>query len=387
MTAVSALRKNIFALSFFYSLPFGLLLYFNSSLLIERGLSEQASGVVLAGGYALSMLIMLTLPRLLRLYGNRMLFVVGTFLCAVLFLLVSMLHSPVLVAILLAVGIGVAVSTHVLFDIFLATTSGDVDKVGGRRGLFATLQNVAYILAQLLSIIILAHAALAYLYATAALALFVLAITGGALVRRFRDAPYEPYDWPGVWQRLSESKDLRSVFFIQLLLRIFYSVMVIYTPLYLHHHLGIPFESMALIFAVMIIPFLFLEIPVGRLEDSAWGEQEVLITGFVLLAITTGVLSFIVTPSIAVWAVALFATRVGASLVDIGSETYFFKHIHGGDSGEVSAFRVLHPLAYIIGPLASALFLYVFPLQYLFIALGILMLLGVIPSLILKDTK
>ncbi len=112
-----------------------------------------------------------------------------------------------------------------------------------------------------------------------------------------------------------------------------------------------------------------------------------LVVGFVAAALATMALAFIATPNIFVWAAALFLTRVGAALIDIGSETYFFKEVRGGDSGEMSAFRVLFPLSYIIGPVLGAAFLLVLPLQYLFIALGALLLLGVPTALSLPRHK
>lgn len=387
VTVASTLRRNTFLLMFLFSVPFGLLLYFNSSFLVERALSEQQVGLVLASGYALSVIIMLYLSTLLRRFGNRPLFIGGLILCGILFLLVSLTDSLLLMAIFLSAGIGVATSLYVLLDIFLAATSADVDRVGGRRGIFVTLRNGAYIVAQFIAIGILAYASFAHLYIVAATTLFLLAVVAYVLLRRFRDPTYEQYDWRGVWGRLRQSKNLRNIFFIEFLLRLFYSIMIVYTPLYLHEHIGIPFESMGLIFAIMIVPFILLEIPIGRLQDSLWGEQEVLMAGFLITSFTTAVLAFITTPNLLVWGIALFATRVGAALLDIGSQTYFFKQIHGNDSAEVSAFRVLFPIAYIVGPLLGASLLFILSFQYIFVALGALMLTGIISAYVLTDTK
>ncbi len=386
-TVASVLRKNTFVLSFVYSIPFGLLLYFNSSFLVGRGFSEQNVGFILASGYILCVLITFALPYLLRIFGNRTLFISGLALCGALFLLVSITANPSVVAILLPIGIGIATSLYVLLDIFLAATSRDVTKVGGRRGIFTTLRNGAYVVAQLIAIGVLAYASLAHLYLLAAAVFFLVMIAVVFLFRQFHDPVYERYEWVEVGKRLIGSKDLRNVFIIEFLLRLFYSIMIVYTPLYLHQQVGISFESMGLIFAIMIVPFLLLEIPVGRMEDMQWGEQEVLIAGFLIISIATIALAFITTPAVFVWAAALFVTRIGAALLEIGSEAYFFKKVCGGDSGEVSAFRVLFPLAYIVGPLLGALLLFVLPLQYVFVALGLTMLIGIFSACALTDTK
>ncbi len=387
MTVASVLRRNIFILSFLYSLQYGLIIFLNSSYLDELGFTDQGVGMISALGYAVALALMLLVPFALRMFGDRHLLVMGFVAAGALFFAVAVSTIPLVSALLLSAAIGLSVSLYVLIDIFLATVSGDIHKTGGRRGMYVTLVNGGLAAAQILLIVLLANGAFSFVYLVGSLMLFALAIISGRLLREFQDAEYERPDWPAVFRKVSASKDLQSIFCVQFLLQIFYSVMVVYVPLYLHEYIGMPLEHMAIVFAVMLIPFLVLEIPVGRLEDSAWGEQEVLLTGFVLSAIAVAALALITATSVWVWALALFGTRVGAALLDIGSEAYFFKHVHGGDSGEVSAYRMLRPIAYIIGPLLGVLFLFAFPLQYLFIALGVVMLLGLLPSLWLKDTR
>lgn len=386
-TVAATLRKNTFVISFLYSIPFGLLLYFNSSFLIERGFSEQTVSLILAIGYVLCVCMTLVLPSWLRRFGNRWLFTHGLLLCGVLFLLVSITSNPLLLTFFLTFGIGVATSLYVLLDIFLAATSRDVSKVGRRRGILVTLRNGAYMLAQLAAVGLLAYASFARMYAAAGIAFFLLSGLAAFLLRGFRDPAYELYNWRGVWDRLAHSPDLRNTFWVEFLLRLFYSLMIVYTPLYLHENFGIPFESMGIMFAIMIVPFLLLEVPIGRLADVRWGERYVLITGFLIASVTTITLAFITTADVVVWTAALFATRIGAALLDIGSEAHFFKHIRGGDSGEVSAFRILFPLAYIVGPLLGAVLLFVLPLQYIFVALGLCMLGGVFAARALSDPR
>lgn len=387
MSLAASLRARTFGIAFLYSVPFGLLLYFNSSFLLARGLSEQGVALALSFGYLLSVFITLLLPSLLRSFGNRRLFVSGLTFAGVVYLALALTSAPVLSAILLAVALAISTSLYALLDIFLAATSANPDKVGGRRGIFATLRNGAYIVAQLITSAAFAYASFNDLYGVVALIFFGIAILSSVLFESFRDPVYEHYDWPGVWRRLSASSNLRNTFVVQFLLRIFYSIMVVYTPIYLHDHVGIPYESLGFVFAIMIVPFILLEIPIGRLEDKKWGEQEVIVAGFLITGLATGALAFITTSSVLVWAAALFTTRIGAALLDIGSETYFFKQVRGGDSGEVSAFRVLFPFSYIAGPLLAAALLFVLPLQYLFVALGLLMLAGILPALALKDTR
>jgi len=99
------------------------------------------------------------------------------------------------------------------------------------------------------------------------------------------------------------------------------------------------------------------------------------------------VLSFLTSHAFWIWGLVLFATRVGASAVEIASESYFFKHINAQDSEIISIFRIISPLAYSVAPLMASLALIIIDIRFLFLTLGIFMLLGLKYSLTLKDTR
>jgi MFS family permease len=387
MTEAGKLRRNVYIVSFLYSIQFGLLLFFNSSFLLDRGFSDQGIGLVFAAGYALAILLLLVIPRLLPLFGNRRLFTGGLLISGILFFAIASSVGLKPVAIMLPLALSISMSMYVLLDIFLQTASADANKIGGRRGLMSTVLNGAYIVAQFVAVYLLARGPFSLLYTVTAAMLIPLAVIGYILFRNFRDAVYVKPKLGGVLGHLARSADLRNVFAIQFLLRLFYSIMVVYTPIYLHEHIGLSLAQMGTVFAVMLLPFVLFEVLIGRLEDARWGEQEVLLTGFIIIAASTAAIATIHSTNVLLWAAALFATRVGAVCLDVGSEAYFFKHVHGSDSGEVSSFRMLYPLAYIIGPLAAVALLFVIPLKLLFVTLGAVMLLGILPTLALRDTR
>jgi len=107
----------------------------------------------------------------------------------------------------------------------------------------------------------------------------------------------------------------------------------------------------------------------------------------VIAAFSTAFLFFLHSESVLVWGGALFATRVGVALIEIMTETYFFKQIDGNDTSILSIFHMLRPLAYAVGPFTAGLFLLVFDIQYLWLVLGGLMLIGVFHSYALVDTR
>lgn len=109
--------------------------------------------------------------------------------------------------------------------------------------------------------------------------------------------------------------------------------------------------------------------------------------GCAITAGATALLSLFTIPSLALWAGLLFMTRVGASMLEIMSESYFFKHVDGRAPNLVGAFRIIFPVAYIIAPALGALLLLVMPLQYLFLVVGAILLTGIPVALGLTDTR
>jgi MFS family permease len=137
----------------------------------------------------------------------------------------------------------------------------------------------------------------------------------------------------------------------------------------------------------MLLPYVFVEWPAGIIADRWLGEKELLIAGFVVTAVPTFLLFFFHSPNIILWGGVLFVTRIGTALIESMTETYFFKHVDGRDTHLISFFRMLRPLAYVIGPLVATLVLAFLPLPYLWLVLGTIMLLGIFHASRLVDTR
>jgi MFS family permease len=184
----------------------------------------------------------------------------------------------------------------------------------------------------------------------------------------------------------TRNHDIQLIFMVNLLLQIFYTWIVIYSPLYLIHQ-GFNWEQIGIIFSIMLLPFLLFELPLGRIADRWLGEKEILTVGFIILGVSTMSLAFIHSSSLVIWATALFMTRVGASCVEIMSETYFFKQIHKGDAPVISLFRFARPISLLVAPIAAAFTILVLGETVAFLILGLLMLFGLRFVYPLVDTR
>ena len=171
------------------------------------------------------------------------------------------------------------------------------------------------------------------------------------------------------------------------LLFFFFSWMVIYIPLHLARTVGFEWDRIGIILSIALLPYILLEYPLGHLADTRFGEKEIMTVGFILIGLFTLPLGLIASVSFFFWAFFLFATRIGASMVEIMTETYFFKKIDVTNSDFLSVFRMAEPLAYVVAPLAASLLLVFVPTQYLFAILGLVMIAGVALTLPLADTR
>ncbi len=164
-------------------------------------------------------------------------------------------------------------------------------------------------------------------------------------------------------------------------------MVVVYIPIYLHQNLGIGWESLGPVFSIMLLPFILFEIPAGNLADKYFGEKEILIIGLLILSLSLFLFYYISVPTLWIWAVVLFLSRVGAALIEAMRESYFFKLVDAEDIDMINIFRVTNPLAYIIGPALGIIILLLFPLQYLFLFMAGIVILSLAFVFPMKDTK
>jgi len=93
-----------------------------------------------------------------------------------------------------------------------------------------------------------------------------------------------------MWKNIN----VRGIFLISFLYKVYLSCLVIYIPIYLHQNIGLNWSVLGIIFSVMLIPFLLIELPAGILADKLWGEKEILTYGF-FVAISSLLLFFFTT--------------------------------------------------------------------------------------------
>lgn len=375
----------IYLVGFIVALHTALPTYIHSTFLGQFA-SEQMVGLLFSTASLLSIFGFMAMPSLLRKFGNYRITLAFSIIAAILTFVLSVSSVSYIV-----IGAFILYSTVLYliwfdFDLLLESFS-DNATTGETRGLYMTATNVAWVMAPSITGFLLGTGSdfsRVYLYA-GALLLVALPI----FASKFNQYHDPKYKHPPFWKtlrRLYKAKNIFNVFMTEITLRFFYVWMIIYTPIYLNQHLGIDWTQIGMIFTIMLLPFIFLQFPLGKLADTRLGEKEIMAIGFGVLVVASAALSFITTASFWVWALALFATRVGASAVQVMNETYFFKKTNDTDADLLEFFRMTRSVGYIIAPLLGSLVLLFIDLRYLFIVLGALMTVGIVYALKLEDT-
>jgi MFS family permease len=191
------------------------------------------------------------------------------------------------------------------------------------------------------------------------------------------------------WMCLLKDKDLRAVTLAHGTLQFFYHLAPLYIPLYLHHVLHLPWQSLGWIFAIMLVPFVLVEYPAGWIADKKWGDQELLIGGFVLMGAGFAALAFVTADTmILVIVIILIFNRIGAALVEAMSEGHFFRRVSASDAATVSLFRMTRPVAALVAPILGSLLLSAAGYPTLFVVTGVLLAVcGTASALAIKDIK
>jgi len=376
----------LFLAQFFASLSAFFLIYIHSSFLTQF-ISEELVGIVFIIGAVFAILILMGAPFVLRRFGNYYIALLSALLTILILLGIASTENAIFAIILLVFYIGLMRVIGYTLDIFLEKYSTDEKSTGEIRGSFLTFKNVALLISPFLVGLILTNSDYWKIYLVAAFFLFLFVITISYRFRNFTDIHYDTFRLRDSLRCVLGDKDIYSTFMSQFLLRIFFAWTQIYIPIYLHFHIGLSWTAIGIIFSISLLPYILLEYPLGKISDVVWGEKEIMTIGFIILALFTAMISFVTSSSIIVWALVLFATRIGASAIDITTETHFFRYVDGTDTNTISLFRMIAPASTIAGALLGTVVLLVIPIQYSFLVLALVALYGVHYSLALKDSR
>lgn len=377
---------SLYLLNFFISLHLYSVAYIASGFITERFGSLWVSPLF-ALQALIGVLVLACFPALMRIFGSARVFLWLLVMEGVVFWViakgaVSLFILPAILFSLMSAGF-----FSYCLDIFMEREISNEEQTGGARTAQLTVANAALILPAFVAGFIAEVLGFRAVYAIATLflipALYVF-------LRHIAHKPEPHYtDWSihMAFDRLYVSRDVRTISVLRFLLNIFFTWMVIYLPLFLYQEIGFSWLDIGTLLSIILIPYILTELPAGLLADRYIGEQELLIGGFLLMAAGTVALSFTNVASFWFFAVALITTRFGGALVESMTETYFFRRVGAQDEGIIMFFRLLYPASYLIGAILGASMLFFLPLSGIWAPFGVILSLGALFTLGLRDTK
>ncbi|HRH30766.1 MAG TPA: MFS transporter [Candidatus Paceibacterota bacterium] len=353
---------------FLFSMILSSTAYFNSTF-IETNFLNTKPGIWYTIGSIIVLFVSLRLPHIQSKIGNRKLILIILSILSFSLLGLSMPASPISL-LFFVTFLATGTITLSSLDIFIEKYSSD-QFTGRIRGIYLTSLNLAWIFSPLLgSLFIGENENFGLLYKIAFFMSLVVIIVISISSKNFIDDKYKHHELKDFILALKD-KNIRGTLALQFTLQFFYAWMVIYTPIYLHESLGIPWGTIGKMFLLMLIPFVLIQYPLGRLADKKHDEKEFLAFGFLLAGISTAIFGIVGAGNVIFLAIILFFTRVGAATIEIMNESYFFKQINSNEPTKVSIFRMMYPSAYIIAPILAIPIISNnnFPLFYLILSL------------------
>ena len=365
--------KRIYGAGFIFSLSLALTAYINSSFLAEK-LGTNLVGVVYAGAAFVTLLGLELLPPLIKKLGNRTIILCLVILNVIAITFLRLGWGPYQVACAFIIFNSSNTLIWYCLDIFIEHYSLN-QRVGAIRGSYLSLTNLAWLFAPLLAGLLVTWKGYSPLYDIVIVGVVATGVVLRFSLQSYHDGRYRAISMLDAVRQLVRRPDLWRITVVNFILQFFYAWMVVYTPLYLHEVHGIPFNMIGIMFTIMLAAFVIFQYPVGRLIDIVHHEREFLQVCVLIMGVATFFFGFsLVHGNIFALALILFTTRIGASIIEVVSEGYFFKSVSDKDAEIISLFRSTTPLAYLVAPLIATLLLGFITYNSLFMILAAVVL-------------
>ena len=359
-----------------------LLAYVMSSYFKQSAGTDNV-GIFYLLSYVIVLIILLNLHKLVKEFGKVFVFYLAFILKLTAITALILLPFSVwgIVSLILYIIAGVLV--WVSLDAILESSSEDRSS-GKIRGINLTIMNAGFILGPLISSKILEEIGFTGIFFVSLIIHSIVFSVGLISLKRTNYKFRSKLGVKDLIKKVIQRKNVMRIYYISFTLDFFYALMLIFTPLYLLD-LGYSWHQLGVAFTIMLIPFVLIQYPMGILADKKTGEKEFLILAIFIMGISTLIFYCASSPDIVVWTLILLATRIGAALIEILRDSYFYKRIDGHDVDIIDFFRTSRPVAYIAAAILSSLTLFFFPMKAIFLLVSIVVFSALYPAFQLAD--
>jgi MFS family permease len=372
------LLRTTYLAGFLLTFHVALLSYVNSSFLATK-MPETLIGLLYTASAFVGILGLYLIPRLIGKFGSSK--VLGLLLLINMGNILGLILSNNIAIIIPCFILYFAIDTALYLGIdILIEHWSDNSNQGVVRGIYLTAVNIGFMIAPLIGGFVMDRLGFSALYSFAFIILIPTFIIIALVLPRVTNIHVSKANLLGLAKKFLRHPDFSAVFCINFILQFFYAWMVIYAPIYLHEHAHLPWDKIGELFTIMLAAFVISQYLIGKLADRFNIERSLMMTGLIIMGIAT--LFVIKAPTATFWVLAatFFMTRIGASIVEVSTESYFFRHVRHDDVGSMGFFRNTYPFAYILAPILSSVIIKVAPFWTLFVVLAVICFLGILAA-------
>lgn len=393
LSSVVLILVSVLLLSFHF-----FFVYFINSTYLQTFVGETGVSIVYAIGAILNIMLFLKAPKILRRYSLLKMTLGLTFLEILALVVLAFPFHPIFLLLAFLAHMATAPLLIYCMDMFLEQYRPK-DETGSARGMFLTMWNLPTAITPFIAGLIITASSIAsnpmdmatlhemgywkiYLISAAFLIPFMIILKTNFSNKQ--ELGYPDVHIKDTLMHFLRHKNIFDVFMDRFLLNLFFAWNAIYLPIYLHTHIGFDWETVGVLLVMTSLPFILFQRKIGQMQDKIAREKPLLIAGFLIMSIGSIMLPFLTVQNPLPWALLLFIIHTGASVVEVSSESYFFKHVSPTNSGFISLFRMTRALPYIVIPVFAASLLAILPFSYMFLVLGLIMMIGMRYAFLLR---
>ena len=375
----------IYLVTLFYAFHYALPLYSESSYL-ESIVPLSWVGIIYSIAALISFGFTIKIGAFLNRWSNRKVLIGAALLEAGSLLTLAYSTSVTLSIISFIIHTVLLGVLYVGLNILVESVSKN-EETGKIRGVYLTILNTGILTGPFIASQIIGSG-FTLLFTSAALCIIPFIYILYKHLDHLHESRYVAPDLFESLKRLRQFIDIRRIVFVQFILELFWIIMIVYGPIYLIQNNILNLQTyLGVVVPIILIPFILVPYPLGRLADKKLGEKELLIVGILLMIIGTSIFALLHVPILTFYIFALFVARLGASMVEEMSSSYFYKQVDHSQADLISIFVNTRNVALISGPLIGSVIIYTHSLQMVFFVLVGILVLSLLPIFKIHDTK
>jgi len=379
------LLRTTYWAGFIFSLTVALTIFVNSSFLGTK-IPSDVVGLCYTASAIIGIFGLYIIPKLINRFGTS--FILGFLIIVNIanLLVFAAISNPTIIAISFILFFAFNTLIYLGIDIIVERFSENAVQ-GNVRGSYLTMMNAGWVIAPLVGGFVLDRLGFSALYGLAVAIFIPVFIVVCLQLPSIKTTHASKATILQLAKKFMSHRRFRLVFIVNFILQFFYAWMVIYTPIYLHDVAHIPWDTIGIVFAIMLTAFVLLEYPLGKIADKIHIEKHLMMIGLFIMGLATFFITGAPIISISALTIIFFMTRVGASMVEVSTESYFFKCVDHADTGSIGFFENTSPFAYLLAPLVGSFVLVFAPIQTLFPILGVICFLGIFAAMQIRSVK